>query len=553
MSAAAPQGTLAAADPGRPGPGPGSPGPGAGSGARPGTGSGGGTGAGPLARTGAVSFLLVLTGSALAFGTTLLAGNLLGAEGTGTLFQITAFFAIAVTVCTAGADTGLVRFLSAARARGRTGDGPALLRMALLPVAAGSACAALALWLAAPRLQQWWGLEAEASIRIAAPFVICGAVMTVLFGALRGSRQVVRFATLQNLVLPLLRMAGLGAVIFLGAATELLTAAWVLPVLLICVLAALSLRRTLTPEPASAASAPTSAPAPLPASARHPSLRPRAPKWREFWSFSGARGISAGIEVLLEWAGVLAVAVLLGPAAAGVFGVVNRCIRLGTMLDHTARIVSGPTLSEALAVGDTRAADKLFSSVTRLLILGAWPLYLVFIVFSAPVLGFFGDGFDDGASAFAVIAAAMLLVVSAGGVQSVLLMSGRSRWQLLNKAAALATAVVLYVTLIPVLGLTGAVLAWAAGALVDVGLAAFQVRRFLGIGTRLRAMALPAGLAFAVFGLGGWAVRLAAGPTLAGLLILLAAGGAAYLALLVLLRRPLGLAGFLRKPSRVQQ
>lgn len=498
--------------------------------------------AGTLARTGTLSFLLVMTGSVLAFGTTLMVGNLLGAEGTGTFFQITACFAILTTVCTLGADTGLVRFLSAGRARGRSQDGPILLRTALIPVIAVSGCVGMALWTAAPVLSERWlpGLEAAAGIRVAAPFILFSTVLAVLFGALRGSRRVVRFAVLQNLVLPLLRLGSLGAAILAGAAVHLLAAAWVLPLLVLVALASLSLRRSLVPQQSSQRAAPDTAAA---------SVGPGSPpSRRSFWSFSGARGVSAGIEVLLEWVGVLAAAVMLGPAAAGVFGVINRCIRLGTMLDHTARIVSGPSLSENLALGDTGAAGKLFNSITRLLILGAWPLYLVFILFGEPVLRFFGPEFGNGAPVFAVSAAAMLVVVTAGGVQSVLLMSGRSRWQLLNKAAALVTAVVLSILLIPLLGLAGAALAWAAASLVDVGLAAFQVRKFLGIGTRWREIRLPASLALGVFGIGGLIVRLAAGSTFTGLLIMLITGGTAYLGLLVMLRRPLGLTALLAKP-----
>ena len=55
-----------------------------------------------------------------------------------------------------------------------------------------------------------------------------------------------------------------------------------------------------------------------------------------------------------------------------------------------------------------------------------------------------------------------VLSMSAGGVQSVLLMSGKSRWQLLNKLSSLVVAVTLNFTLVPVWGLYGAVTAEAA-------------------------------------------------------------------------------------------
>ena len=70
-----------------------------------------------------------------------------------------------------------------------------------------------------------------------------------------------------------------------------------------------------------------------------------------------------------------------------------------------------------------------------------------------------------------------MLSMSAGGVQSVLLMSGKSRWQLLNKLSSLVVAVTLNFTLVPVWGLYGAVTAWASALLIDTFLASYQVFR----------------------------------------------------------------------------
>ena len=493
-----------------------------------------------LARTGAVSFVLVMTGSAFAFATTLLVSNLIGDAGAGIFFQITALYAITTALCTLGADTGLVRFLSAGRALGRYQDSKFLILTALIPVAVLSVAIAGSLWWAVPHIQEATSAtdDTASGIRAAAPFIVFGSIMTVLFGALRGNGQIVRFALLQNIILPLLRLGGIVGAIWLGTSVFGLSAAWTVPVLVVALLAATMLLRGLR-KSAGAHSRRTDG---------GPSVDAIRPSVRAFWSFSGARGVSAAVEVLLEWVDVLAVALFLGPAEAGVYGVINRCIRLGSMLDHTARIVSGPSLSEALATGDVRRAGNLFNAVTRMLVLGAWPLYLIYICFGEAVMSLFGDGFENGSGIFVIIAASMLLVVSAGGVQSVLLMSGRSRWQLINKLTSLAVAITLNLILVPAFGLLGAVIAWSAASLVDTGMAAFQVRFFLGIGLRFDVVLLPAALAMGAFGLGGWVIRLFTGPTLPGLLLLLGCGGLAYIALLAALRERLGLSWLSAKP-----
>jgi len=88
-----------------------------------------------------------------------------------------------------------------------------------------------------------------------------------------------------------------------------------------------------------------------------------------------------------------------------------------------------------------------------------------------------------------VICPAAMLSMSAGGVQSVLLMSGKSRWQLLNKLSSLVVAVTLNFTLVPVWGLYGAVTAWASALLIDTFLASYQVFRLVGIRASVREMA----------------------------------------------------------------
>lgn len=479
------------------------------------------------ARTSIYTFACVMAGSATALATTLYVGNAAGLAGTGAFFQIMAFFSIAGIACVFGADTALVRFVSAEVALGRPERFFPILRHALVPPLAAGVGMALLLLALAP-LAGAWGLgdaNVVPAIRVAAPFVAVAVLLNVLFGALRGLGSVVEFALLQNIVLPLVRLGAVVLVVVGGATVVSLSAAWSVPVAIVAVAAILAVRR----------------------GSRHAmgSGRARVPaepatSAQGFWSFASARGLSALVEVVLEWIDVIAVAVFLGPVEAGIYGVVNRCVRMGVMLEHTARIVTSPLISAALAVGDRDGARRIFSSTGRFLILGAWPFYLTLALFGPAVLGFFGPGFTAGSNALAVIAITMMVAVSTGGVQSMLLMGGRSRWQLINKTAALAAAAAMNVLLVPLWGIMGAVTAWAVAVAVDDGLAALEVAFSMRIRTGWDTVFPPAVVAFAVFGVGGLLVRLAMGPTTVALICMVAVGGSLYAVLIVLLRRWLG-------------
>ncbi|GEO91359.1 lipopolysaccharide biosynthesis protein [Kocuria flava] len=456
-----------------------------------------------LARSGSLTFAFVVTGAGLAFGATLVVSNAAGAAAAGQFFQVVAVLAIATTVSTFGADTGLVRSLPALTARGQ-GDGvAAVLRIAARPVlllAAGVAATAVLLALLPGVLPA----EVGPAVLLAAPFLVLGALLNLAFGTLRGLHRVPTFSFLQNVALPSLRVAAVAAVVAAGGGLLALTAAWSVPVAAVAVAALLLLRRLLR----GLDRAPGAAPPPPPDRQR-----------RAFWSFSSARGVTAVVEALLEWLDVLLVAAFLGPAAAGVYGVVNRCIRVGAMLDHTARIVTGPSISAALAVDDHATARSVFTRTTAVLVAGAWPFYLTLLLFGPGVLAVFGEGFGSGYPAMVVIASAMLLAVSAGGVQSLLLMAGRSRWQLMNKSAALAVAVALNLWLIPQWGLVGAATAWAASVLTDTGLALFQSVRLLGISPRWSVVGATAAAAALATGASGLGVRALLGPGIPGLLV----------------------------------
>lgn len=488
-----------------------------------------------LARSGALSSVFVLYGAAAAFAASLIVSNAIGERGAGSFFNIMALFTIATSFSVFGADTGLVRTVSAQTAR--PGGTPVrdLVRFAAGPVLLLSALTGLAgvAWsLLAPDA----GEATRTAVRIAAPFLVLAAAMTLVFGVLRGDQQVVRFTALQNGLLPTLRVGAVGAAVLLGGSMGLLAAAWTVPVLVVLVVGLPPVLGILRRD-----------------DARHQPGVP-ASEHREtrasFWSFSSARGVAALVEAVLEWVDVIVVGAVMGLAASGIYGAVNRCVRVGVMVEHTARVVTGPAISAALASDALERARRIFVDTTRALVMLAWPFYLTLMLFGPGILGIFGAGFPLGAQALVIICPAMMLAMSAGGVQSVLLMAGRSRWQLYNKLSSLAVAVALNLTLVPLWGLRGAATAWAAAVLIDCGLAAEQVHRRLGIRARPAELLPAAGLALGVVGLGGLLVRLLLGPGLVGLLMHAVAVCGAYLALLWILRRPLGLEAFLSARRR---
>jgi O-antigen/teichoic acid export membrane protein len=478
-----------------------------------------------LLRTSAVTFAGIAVGAVATLLLAQVVGHRLGAAGTGLFFQAIALFAIVSNALQLGADTALVRTLSRHVALGRRDSLRPVVRAAVRPVVATALVVSVAVFVAAPQISAVVAPNdpayGAAVLRIMAPFLAPAALVAVLLGGTRGIGSTLPYTALQNLTLPLSRLLLVGLAMAVGLDVQWVAGVWAAPLLATAVAAALVLSRQLRREGGSL-------PSPGPAATAG------------FWRFAIPRGASTLLERALDWAGVLIVLAVAGPVLGGIYAVVNRCVNAGTMIDQAARIVTGPRISRALAVGDRAQASALFLDVTRGIVAVAWPFYLTLAVFAPAVLSLFGPEFVSGALPLALVSLAMMLSTTAGMVQSILLMGGRSSWQLFNRIAQLATLVVVTAVLVPPLGLTGAALGWMAAILVDTTLATVQVAIGLGIHSSPRLIVLPAGLALAVFGGGGLLCASAFGQTVPALLLSGAAMALVYIAACVLLRRPLG-------------
>ena len=481
-----------------------------------------------LAKSGSLASLCVMYGAGIAFVTTMVVSNGIGAEGSGEFFRLMALFAIAISLVTFGADTGLVRTMSAQRALGRYGVLPQLIQYGLIPSLVTSVLLVAGVYIYTEVVPM--APEYQSAMRVSSAFVLVAALMTVFFGALRGLHRVVTFTVLQNVLLPTLRFAAVGLVVLFSGQLMDLVYAWTVPVAITAVVALWLLERAFPNE-------------------EHVEVLPSEDSptetFRSFWGFSSARGVATVVETILEWIDVLVVTAFLGAAAGGIYGAVNRCVRVGTMIEHTGRVVTGPSISAALATRQLDRAREIFLSTTRVLTALSWPFYLSLAFFGPVLLHFFGKGFEAGAGILWVICPAAMLSMSAGGVQSVLLMSGKSRWQLLNKLSSLVVAVTLNFTLVPVWGLYGAVTAWASALLIDTFLASYQVFRLVGIRASVREMAPSLFLGAAVPTVCALASLAFLGQSVLGVIVYVVLLVPVYGAVLFRFRKALGIERFL--------
>lgn len=481
-----------------------------------------------IAWAGAANLVGGVVGSVIGLVLAALVGRSLGTEGAGTYFLVVAVFMIVSSLAELGADTGLVRFVSAARATGRLADVPHLVRIAIGPVLlAGVLVVVLTAGIVDDR--PFLGLP-SAFIVLASALAVMSSMFAVMLSASRGLGDVLTYPLLQNIGLPLMRLVGVAVTILVGGGVVAVAIAWMAPVVVVLALATLVVVRLMTRRSGTR----------VPRRVRPPERRRLS---REFWSFSATRGFAAAVEILLEWSDVLLVGALASAEAAGIYAVVTRCARASEVVQSAARIAIGPEISAALARGAVQEAGQIYGLVSAAMIWLSWPFFLLLAIFGDAVLGIFGDGFVAGAKPLAVLSLAMGLATAAGTVQTILLMGGRSTWQLADKSAALVLNLILNLALIPLWGITGAAISWAVTLVVDTVVVVYQVQRLMGIrpSSGARHAIVAAALSLAVVGASGLAVRAVFGsslPVLAGTVLVV---GVVYLAMSWRLRDRLGL------------
>lgn len=489
-----------------------------------------------LARGGTFTLGGAVAGAILGFLFVLLAARGLRAQGAGALFEAMAIFMIATTVARLGADTGVVRALPRLRVLGDGHDTATTLLAAVGPVAVVSTAIGLLLFGFADALGGLVARHGDVGaiatyVRVLAPFVPIASIGGVLLASLRGMGRMRPFVLVSFVVIPGLRPLLLLAVLWLRPSVLLVGLAWSLP-LVIALLPTLRVLQGAVTRPSRARR-------------RHVAWTAwSTPTGREFWRFTAPRAMATTVQVTMLWLDILLVGALVSVEEAAVYTAANRYVVAGTLALNAASLVIAPQISGLLAARRRREAQELFQTATWWLMAASWPLYLAMAVFAPTLMGAFGPEFERGATALAVLAIAMLVLMGTGNNKVVLLMAGGSGVNLAITVVALVVNVGANLLLVPRYGMEGAALAWAASIAFDNVATTVALRWRVGLAPFGRGYATIAVAALSCFGAGPLAARLLFGSSITVAVLALATVALPYAVVLWWYRERLRLGAF---------
>jgi O-antigen/teichoic acid export membrane protein len=467
-----------------------------------------------VARRGTLNLVGAVVNGLLSYALVVIVARTLHTVGAGLFFEATSIFILAGAAAKFGSDTALVRFISQDRAKGMTDHIRRHIMVGVVPAFFFALITGALLFWFAPEFASVFELapglkhnpELVHMIRVLAAFLpvyvtfLDGLAVTVGLGSMVPNNVV------NNFMVSALQPVAVFIAVDLALGDGAIVAAWAVPMLLGLIpiylwmvrlakkagvrLGPRGSRRTVTGTPG-----------------------------KDFWFFSMPRGVASIFQVGQDRVGILLVGALSTAAGAGVFAAAARWLIAGSVFSDALNLGIQPTMAEHFARRDYASAGRLYKVTTGWVVLVSGPMYLAMSIFPAVLLRPFGHGFHDGAAALTVLAIGAFAGAVTGSNTVILLMGGRSSWNLFDTILALGADVVIAILLIPHLGLIGAAISTDVAILLANVVPVIQIYRFYGMH--------PFGLGFWVgmaaclgcFGLIGVPIRLLIGQSLAAMLI----------------------------------
>ncbi|HEX2235328.1 MAG TPA: MATE family efflux transporter [Actinomycetota bacterium] len=197
--------------------------------------------------------------------------------------------------------------------------------------------------------------------------------------------------------------------------------------------------------------------------------------------YAGPRAPAALFSQLLFWTDLFVLTRYATDTDVGVYSAALRAGQVLVLFLTSVSLMFSPFVADLHNRGETQRLDRLFKALTRWTLAATIPIFLVLAVAPDEILRIFGSDFAAGRGALLVLLLGQFVNVATGSVGFVLIMVGRTGWDLAVYAASLALNLGLAFWLCPEHGMVGAALANAITFALSKWARLALVHRFVGI------------------------------------------------------------------------
>src|SRR5205807_10319624 len=132
----------------------------------------------------------------------------------------------------------------------------------------------------------------------------------------------------------------------------------------------------------------------------------------------------------LFWADLFVLARYASSSEVGVYSAAVRAAQAVVLFLTSVSLMFSPFVADLHARGERERLDQLYKTVTRWTLAATMPVLLVLAIVPGPILKIFGGTFTSGKTALLILLIGQLANVSVGAVGFILIMVGRTGWDL---------------------------------------------------------------------------------------------------------------------------
>src|SRR5207244_2782071 len=170
-----------------------------------------------------------------------------------------------------------------------------------------------------------------------------------------------------------------------------------------------------------------------------------------------------------------------GSHQVGVYGATVRTGQSLLLFLTSLSLVFSPFVADLHHRGEHDKLDALYKNVTRWGLATTLPILLALAILPATIMRVYGPKFVAGSSALQILIIGLIVPVIVGTVGFILIMVGRTGWDLLVYLGSFVTAVGIAVILAPRIGMRGTAIAEAVTLTLSAFARLMLVKRFVDI------------------------------------------------------------------------
>jgi O-antigen/teichoic acid export membrane protein len=201
---------------------------------------------------------------------------------------------------------------------------------------------------------------------------------------------------------------------------------------------------------------------------------------RKLLTFGMFRAPATLFAQLLFWIDTFVLATM-RPGQVGVYGATVRTGQSLLLFLTSLSLVFSPFVADLHHRGEHDKLDALYKNVTRWGLAITLPILLALAILPGTIMRVYGDEFVKGSAALEILIIGLIVPVIVGTVGFILIMVGRTGWDLIVYLGSFVTAVGIAVVFIPRYGMRGAAVAEAVTLTLSAFARLMLVRHFVRI------------------------------------------------------------------------